>query len=90
MPKAKFTSALKRFYPDLRDVNIYSGTVKETLSQVEVQYPGIKDYLIDQNGELREHVNVYIGKELIKDRKQLSDTVSENDEVYFFQAISGG
>lgn len=90
MPKVKFTSALKRFYPDLKEVSTYSSSIKETLSQVEVHYPGIKDYLIDQSGELREHVNIYIGNELIKDRKMLSDEVKENDEVFFFQAISGG
>jgi len=90
MPKAKFTSALKRFYPDLREVSTYSGTVKETLSQIEVQYPGISDYLTNQEGELREHVNVYIGQNLIKDRKGLSDQVNEKDEIFFFQAISGG
>lgn len=90
MPKAKFTSALSRFFPNLKDISTSSGTIKDTISEVENHYPGIQNFLIDQNGQLRDHVNIYIGSQLIKDRKDLSDVVEENDEVYFFQAISGG
>lgn len=90
MPKVKFTSALKRFYPDLKELNTQSRTVGETLYEIDEHFPGISDYLVNEKGELREHVNIYIGKDLIKDRKGLTDPLNEMDEIFVFQAISGG
>lgn len=90
MPRVKFTSALKRFYPELKELSLEAKTVKSTVDQLEDHYPGLKNYLIEENGTLREHVNIYVGNELIVDRKGLSDEVQDKDEVYFFQALSGG
>ena len=90
MAKVKFTSALKRFFPSLKEVDIAGGTVKETLQNVEKDYPGILQYLTEDNGQLRKHVNIFLKGELIKDRKTLNDKVGTHDELLIFQALSGG
>jgi len=90
MAKVSFTSALKRFYPDLEPKEVEAGTVREVLETIEEHYPGIKGYLLDERGRLREHVNIYIGERLVKDRKTLSDMLEAEDEVLIFQALSGG
>ena len=71
MPKVKFTSALKRFYPDLRDTVVEGQTVSELLEQVNQTYPGIRHYLVEEDGSLRKHVNIFINEELIHDRSCL-------------------
>jgi molybdopterin converting factor small subunit len=53
-------------------------------------YPGLTDYLVDEQGALRKHVNIYIGENLIEDRTNLKDIVNPSDEVLIFQALSGG
>ena len=90
MPIIKFTTALKRFYPNLKELEIASGTVAELVEIINDTYPGIKDYIVDEQGQLRKHVNIFIGNELIEDREQLKDIVKENDELLIFQALSGG
>jgi len=90
MPTIKFTTALKRFYPNLQALEITGGTVAELVETINETYPGIKDYIVDEQGRLRKHVNIFIGNELIKDRDQLKDIVKENDELLIFQALSGG
>ena len=90
MPKVRFTPNLKRFYPTLQPTVIEAHTVAELLSQVEVLHPGICAYLIDEHGRLREHVNIFIGSELIHDKVKLSDPIGPQDEVYILQALSGG
>lgn len=90
MPKVSFTTALKRFFPSLQSVDVQGDSLLEVLEQVEKLYPGIKDYILEQDGSLRKHVNIFIAGELIRDRKTLTDTFSEEDEVYVFQALSGG
>lgn len=90
MPTIKFTSNLKRFYPELAPIQANCSTVKEALIAIEENYKGLSNYLLDEKGCLRKHVNIYIGNALIKDRSTLSDPLTEDDEVYVMQAISGG
>ncbi len=90
MPTIKFTSNLKRFFPELLPIQVDCCNVKEALDMVEQNYAGLTDYLVDENGHLRKHVNIFIGDQLINDRIQLQDALSENDEVYIMQALSGG
>ena len=90
MPQVSFTSALKRFFPDLNEVEVEAGTVLELLEQLEKRHPGLRDYLVDERGRLRKHVNIYIGEDLVEDREGLSDPVGASDQVLIFQALSGG
>ena len=90
MATVKFTANLKRFYPDLEPISVMGTTVAEVLVEVEGHHKGIKDYILDEANSLREHVNIFIGNELIKDREKLLDSVKPDDEIYVMQALSGG
>ncbi len=90
MPKVSFTSALQRFFPDLNTVEVEGTTIHAVIEQINEQYPGLKDYIVDEQGQVRKHVNIYVGKELINDRNALSDEVGETQEVFILQALSGG
>lgn len=90
MARVKFTSALTRFFPSLTELDIAGDSVRETLSNIEQHYPGMLNYLIEDNGQLRKHVNIFLKGELIKDRVTLNDPVNPRDELLIFQALSGG
>ena len=86
----KFTYALKRFYPDLNDIEVEGKNVNELLEKIDVRYSGIKSYLVDDSGALRKHVNIFVNGELILDREKMTDTVDNKSEVFIMQALSGG
>lgn len=90
MPQVKFTSALQRFFPSLQNMETEGQTVLEVVESINQQFPGLKNYLLDEDGSLRKHVNIFLKEELIRDRNQLSDPVKPSDEVLIFQALSGG
>ena len=90
MPHIKFTAALKRFFPTIEEGMIAGQTIKEVLSNLEQKYPGIDEYLRDEQGQVRQHVNIFVKGELIEDELTLMDVVGEEDEVLIFQALSGG
>lgn len=90
MTVVKFTSNLKRFFPTLNPIQVNARDLPTLLDRINDQHPGLKDYVVDEQGRLRKHVNVFIGNDLIKDREQLSDKIQEYDEVYIMQALSGG
>lgn len=90
MPKISFTTALRRFFPTLKSVQVSGETLYDVLNEVERLHPGIKDYILEQDGSLRKHVNIFIAGTLIADRRELSDPFNSDDEIYIFQALSGG
>jgi len=90
MAKVKFTAALNRFFPGLRELEVQGDTVQEILKHVNSEVPGLTSYLLEEDGGLRQHVNIFIKDELIKDRDTLSDEVHSQDEILIYQALSGG
>ena len=50
----------------------------------------MQDYLLEEDGSLRKHVNIFVRDEMMTDRNTLSDILTEGDEVLIFQALSGG
>jgi hypothetical protein len=90
MPTVKFTKALKRFFPQLKDTSANGRTLTEILREIETHYPGMCSYVLDEQGSLRKHVNIFIDGSIINDRTKLTDSFSENSEIYIIQALSGG
>jgi len=90
MPTVKFTYALKKFFPGIKDTPANGATLKDVLKEIESSYPGIRNYILDEQGSLRRHVNIFINGRLIIDRRHLSDPFTENSEIYIIQALSGG
>lgn len=90
MATVRFTSNLKRFYPELAPMKVDSRTVADVLNKVDESHVGLKDYIVDETGALRKHVHIFIGDEMIRDRVKLNDALKDSDEVYIMQALSGG
>jgi molybdopterin converting factor small subunit len=65
-------------------------TLQAVFEEMETNYPGVRRYVLDDQGQLRQHVNIFIDGNLIKDRTHLSDSFRENSEIYIMQALSGG
>ena len=65
-------------------------TISELITGLDEMYPGLADYLVDDQGSLRQHVNIFKGEELITDRATLQDPVKPEDSVFILQALSGG
>lgn len=89
MPKVSFTSALERFL-EAPTVEVEGATLAETLAAVFATWPRLRGYVLDDQGALRRHVAVYINGRPVSDRARLSDSVAPRDEIYVFQALSGG
>ena len=90
MAVIKFTRHLNRYYPSLGPVNIDQPTLRGVLDDVNKQFPGIIDYILDEQGNIRNHVHVFIGKEAIQDRSNTDIKVDKDSDIYVMQALSGG
>jgi molybdopterin synthase sulfur carrier subunit len=65
-------------------------TVSAVLADVMRENPRLRSYLLDDQGRLRQHVAVFVNDRPVADRVRLSDPVGQADEVFVFQALSGG
>lgn len=92
MPTVRLTRNLDRFFPGLANgpIQVEGGTVAEVVAALDRRFPGLAGYLIDETGALRQHVNIFVGQELVRDRRALSDAVPAGAQVVVAQALSGG
>ncbi|MDX1484159.1 MAG: MoaD/ThiS family protein [Alphaproteobacteria bacterium] len=89
MARVCFTGHLQRHIA-CADADVPGATVGEVLDAVFAANPGLRSYLLDDQGRVRKHVNIFVNNDAVADRDRLSDPVAEGDEVFVFQALSGG
>ena len=92
MVTVHLTRHLYSFFPHLegKDIAVEASTAADVVRALEALAPGIGFYICDERGRLRTHVNMFVGKQMIRDRSGLSDAVAAGDEVHILQALSGG
>lgn len=84
-----FTAHLRR-HLDCPDRRVDGGNVREVLEALFAETPKLRSYLLDDNGALRRHVNIFIDGEALTDRRRQSDAVAPDASIYVMQALSGG
>ena len=89
MPTVSFTRALERFLP-APPTAVEVATVGAALAAVFASRPALRGYVLNDQGALRRHVAIYVNGRLVNDRIGLTDPVGPRDEIYVFQALSGG
>jgi molybdopterin synthase sulfur carrier subunit len=65
-------------------------TVADLIDNLDRSYPGLKERLIDDGGDLRRFVNIYINQEDIRFLQGKKTALKDGDEVSIVPAIAGG
>ena len=89
MPQVRFTPHL-RLHLELTERAYPGSTVAAVLAGAFADFPRLRGYVLDDQGRLRKHVTVFVNGAMIRDRERLTDAVGACDEVFVFQALSGG
>ena len=89
MPRVSFTANLQRHLA-CPTTDASGDTVRAVLENVFGGNPRLRSYLLDDQGGLRQHVNIFINDAAVSDRMALTDPVSAGDEIFVMQALSGG
>ena len=72
------------------EVQTKAGTVDDVVADLERQFPGLKERLVDDSGELRRFINIYVNQEDIRFLDNQATTLKDGDEVAIVPAIAGG
>lgn len=65
-------------------------TVADALLALWTLYPGVRDRIATEQGQIREHINIFIGEENIRYTGGLATPVYNHPEISIVPAISGG
>ena len=72
------------------EVQTKAETVADLVESLEGQFPGFRERLVDESGELRRFINVYVNEEDVRFLQGKSTALKEGDQVSIVPAIAGG
>ena len=71
-------------------VSAKPATVAEALESLWGMHPALRDRIVDEQGQVRQHINVFVGNECIRFTGGLSTQVPDGAELLIVPAVSGG
>jgi molybdopterin converting factor small subunit len=72
------------------EVSAEGGTLAEVLDDLDGRYSGIKGRILDEGGELRRFVNVYVGNDDVRFLDNLATATPDGTQISVIPAVAGG
>jgi sulfur-carrier protein len=86
----KIPTPLRKLTNGETSVDTEGATIGAIVEALEASYPGMKARLIDDSGDLRHFVNIYLNGEDVRYLDGLNSTVADNAELSIVPAVAGG
>ena len=86
----RIPTPLRRMTNGQAKVELESAKLGEMVEQLDASYPGFKARLVDETGEMRYFVNIYINGEDVRFLQGLDTDIKSGDEVSIVPAVAGG
>jgi molybdopterin synthase sulfur carrier subunit len=88
--KVRIPAPLRKLTKDQAVVEVQGKTIQELLGSLEKDYPGLKERICDESGQIRRFVNIFVNGEDIRFKEGPNTSVSDGAEVSIIPAIAGG
>lgn len=89
MVNVEFAASLRR-HVECAPQQVASGSLRAVLNAALAAAPGLRHYVLDDQGHIRKHVAVFINKTMVMDRQNLNQALASGDSVLVIQALTGG
>ena len=86
----RIPAPLRRITNGQDKLELEASNLGEIIDGLESQYPGFKERLVDETGELRYFVNIYLNGEDVRFLQGMGTTTTTGDEVSIVPAVAGG
>lgn len=90
MIKVRIPTPLRPLTKGQGEVEAKAASIADMIGSLDAAYPGLKDRLCDDKGELRRFVNIYVNEEDIRFLNGKDTSLKDGDEVSIVPAIAGG
>ncbi|TCM46757.1 ubiquitin-like small modifier protein 1 [Kribbella sp. VKM Ac-2568] len=81
---------LRPYTQGASEVSVEGSTLSEVLESLDTSYPGIKGRVLDDSGELRRFVNVYVDNDDVRFAEGLHTSIKDGGQVSIIPAVAGG
>jgi sulfur-carrier protein len=88
--KVRIPTPLRKLTNELDIVSTDGGTLGAAIDGLESSYPGLKERICDEQGEIRRFVNIYINGEDVRFLSGLHSPLKAGDEISIVPAVAGG
>ena len=88
--KVRIPTPLRKLTNNAELVEVNAATIGAAIDELQSRFPGIAERLVDEKGEVRRFVNVYVNEEDIRFLKNRETPLKDGDEVSIIPAIAGG
>jgi molybdopterin synthase sulfur carrier subunit len=88
--RVRVPTPLRKFTQGADEVNAQGGSIKALVDDLEKNYPGIRERICDETGNVRRFVNVYVNGDDIRFLQNLETALKEGDNISIVPAIAGG
>ena len=82
--------ALREFVGGQERITVAGGTVRQALGELARKHPLAGARILGPEGNLRRHVNVFLGEINVRDRQGLESRIETGDEIFIIPAVAGG
>ena len=87
--EVRIPTILRPYTSGEKSVSAQGATLQEVLNDLELNYPGMGERLIDESG-LRRFINIYVNDEDVRFLAGLQSAIGENDSITILPAVAGG
>ncbi|WP_326596860.1 MoaD/ThiS family protein [Streptomyces sp. NBC_01803] len=88
--EVRIPTILRTYTAGQKAVQGSGDTIAELFADLDAHHPGIKDRLVEESGELRRFVNVYLNDEDVRFLEGIATKLSDGDNVTILPAVAGG
>jgi len=81
----EFTSGRSRV-----EIEASPTTLADALSALWILYPGVRDRMATEQGQIREHINIFVGDEDVRYSGGLMSPIATGSQISIVPAVSGG
>lgn len=88
--KVRIPAPLRKLTKDQAVVEVQGKTIDEILAYLDKTYPGMKERICDENGQIRRFINIFVNGEDIRFKDGAKTPVADGAEISIIPAIAGG
>ena len=88
--RVRIPTPLRAMTKGSADVQVTADTVGDLIEDLERQFPGMRERLVEEGGEIRRFINIYVNQEDIRFLQGAKTALKQGDEVSIVPAIAGG